>query len=80
MNLNHPLLRPRRAFVGLRLIIGLHDFCLSRLKFKHPKEIGNHGTGAVESVQIGLRNFIHNFEAHLAIIFHQSPKSLPMNA
>jgi len=64
----------------LGLIISLHDFCFSRLEFEHLKEIGKHGTGAVEPVKISFRNFIHNFDAHLAIIFHQFPKSLSTNA
>lgn len=66
--------------MGLCLIISLHEFCLSRLEFEHLKEVGNHGTGAVEPVKIGLRNFIHNLQAHRAIIFHQFPQSLSLNA
>ena len=66
----------RQAFIGLRLIIGLHDLCLSGLEFKHLKEIGDRGTGTVKAVKIDLGDLVHDFEAHRAVIFHQFSQNL----
>jgi hypothetical protein len=54
----HPLRERNR----LRFVIGFDQLALPGLEFKHFEEVGDHGTGAVEPVQIDFRDLFHNFE------------------
>ncbi len=54
----------------LCLVVGLHELRLCCLELEHFKEIGDHGAGAVQAVEVDLGHPLHDGQTHLAILAH----------